>query len=65
MHPGGYKGFIYINILIILVIMFNYRDDIIFYIRDTLKTVKERQQKLIPFKKNRKEEFVNYRETLA
>ena len=51
MHPGGYKGFIYINILIILVIMFNYRDDIIFYIRDTLKTVKERQQKLIPFKK--------------
>ena len=26
---------------------------------------KERQKKLIPFKKNRKEEFVNYRETLA
>ncbi len=65
MHPGGYKGFIYINIVIILIIMFNYRDDIIFYIRDTLKTVKERQKKLIPFKKNRKEEFVNYRETLA
>ena len=64
-HPTGYKRFIYINIFIVLVIMFNYRDDILFYIKDNIKLIQEKQKKLIPFKKREKEEFMNYKETLV
>ena len=57
LHPSGYKGFIYLNILIIFIIMFSYREDIIFYIKDTFNLLQI--QKLIPISKNKKEEFMN------
>lgn len=60
LHPKGYKGFIYLNILIIFIIAFNYREDIIFYIKDTFNLLQI--QKLIPINKNKKEEFTNCNE---
>jgi len=56
-HPKGYKGFIYLNIVIILIIMYNYREDILFYIKDSLNLLKIK--KLIPINKSKTEEFVN------
>jgi len=56
-HPKGYKGFIYLNIVIILIITYNYREDILFYIKDSLNLLKFK--KLIPINKSKTEEFVN------
>jgi hypothetical protein len=59
LNPKGYRGFIYLNIIIILIITYNYREDILFFIKDSFDLLQIK--KLIPRSKNKKEEFVNYK----